>query len=67
MVAQQADIAKSGSRIPHSKVTAAGAAGASSIVLVWLIQVAFKVDVPAHVASSLTSLLAVGAGYLKNI
>lgn len=66
MVTQQAIAMERPSRVPHSKVTAAGAAGATSIVVVWLIQVAFSVEVPAHVASAMTSLIAFAAGYLRN-
>jgi hypothetical protein len=66
MVTQQAVAMQMPSRTPHSKVTAAGGAGAASIVVVWLIQIAFAVEVPAHVASAMTSLIAFGAGYLKN-
>jgi hypothetical protein len=66
MVTQQAVGMQMPSRAPHSKVTAAGGAGAASIVVVWVIQIAFAVEVPAHVASAMTSLIAFGAGYLKN-
>jgi hypothetical protein len=67
MVTQQAAVAMEvPRRVPHSKVTAAGGAGAASIVVVWLIQISFSVEVPAHVASAMTSLIAFMAGYLKN-
>ena len=65
MTTQQAVVMPTPSRAPHSKVTAAGGAGAASVVIVWLIQIAFSVEVPAHVASALTSLIAFGAGYIK--
>jgi hypothetical protein len=46
------------------KVTAAAAAGAAVTVLVWVVGL-LGVDVPAEVASSLTTLAAFGAGYMK--
>jgi hypothetical protein len=48
---------------PTAKVSAAGAAGAGSVVLCWLLSL-FGVDVPAPVAAALATLLAAGAGYL---
>jgi hypothetical protein len=65
MVTQQLVATQTASRTPHAKVTAAGGAGAASIVVVWLVQVAFSVEVPAHVASAMTSLIAFAAGYLR--
>ena len=52
------------SRKPTKKVAAAGTAGAASIVLVWLLGQA-GVEVPAEVASALTTLIAFAGGYLK--
>jgi hypothetical protein len=50
----------------HPKVTAAaqgaGAAGAITVVLVWVGSL-FNVDVPPEVASAVTTLLATGAAY----
>jgi hypothetical protein len=48
----------------HSKVQAAGAAGAASIVLVWVLS-QLGVSMPAEVASALTTLVAAGAGWLR--
>lgn len=48
---------------PTAKVSAAGAAGAASVVLCWLLSL-FGIDVPAPVAAALATLLAAGAGYL---
>lgn len=53
-----------GSRKPHPKVAAGGAAGAASIVLVWALAQA-GVEIPPEVASALTTLLSFGAAYMK--
>lgn len=54
-----------GGALPTSKVAAGGAAGALTVVLVWL---AGKVglDLTPEVASALTVLLSTGAAYLKS-
>lgn len=46
------------------KVAAGGAAGAASVVLVWVAGL-FGLDVPAEVASAFTVLLSFAAAYLK--
>lgn len=51
--------------IAHPKVAAAGAAGAASVILVWGLTAA-GLDVPAEVASAITTLLATAAGWLKS-
>lgn len=51
--------------LPTSKVAAGGAAGALTIVLVWLLG-ALGVDITAEVASALTVLLSTSAAYLKS-
>jgi hypothetical protein len=48
----------------HPKVQAAGAAGAVSIILVWIAEIA-GLAVPPEVASAITALLAFGAGYIR--
>jgi hypothetical protein len=48
----------------HPKVQAAGVAGAVTIILVWLVELA-GADVPPEVASAVTALLAFAAGYIK--
>lgn len=45
------------------KVLAGGAAGAASIVLVWILSL-FKVEVPVEVGMAITTLLASGAAYM---
>lgn len=55
-----------GSRKPHSKVMAGGAAGALSVVVVYALGAA-GVSVPPEVASALTTLFAFAAGYLKRV
>lgn len=47
------------------KVTAGAAASAATVVLVWLLQVIFGVDVPELVAGAVTVLIGTGAAYLK--
>lgn len=51
--------------LPTSKVAAGGAAGALTVVLVWILG-ALGVDMPPEVASALTVLLSTGAAYLKS-
>jgi hypothetical protein len=48
----------------HPKIAAAGAAGAVSVILVWVAELA-GLAVPPEVASALTALLAFGAGYIR--
>jgi hypothetical protein len=48
----------------NPKVQAAGLAGAVTVVLVWAASLA-NVTVPPEVASAVTTLVAVGAGYLR--
>ena len=49
----------------HPKIQAAGAAGALTVVLIWVLSM-FSVDVPAEAASALTLLFTLGAGYIKS-
>jgi hypothetical protein len=49
---------------PTSKVTAAGAGGAASILLVYIAGL-FGVDVPPAAAAAVATLLAFLAGYIK--
>ena len=50
--------------MPQAKVIAGGAAGAATVVLVYVCNL-FGLDVPAEVASSVTVLISTGAAYLK--
>jgi len=52
------------SRAPHPKVAAGGAAGAASIVIVYIAN-QLGLDVPAEVASAFTVLLGTAAAYVK--
>lgn len=52
------------SRKPTSKVAAGGVAGAFSILLVWALEQG-GLQVPAEVASALTTVVSFGAAYLK--
>lgn len=47
------------------KVAAAGAAGAVTVVLVWVAGM-FGVDVPPEVASAVTVLISTAAGWLRS-
>lgn len=49
----------------HAKVAAGGAAGAATIVLVWLAGLK-GIEVPAEVASALTVLFSTAAGWVKS-
>ena len=49
---------------PEPKVVAGGAAGAASIILVYVVGL-FGIDVPAEVASAVTVLISFGAAYFK--
>lgn len=49
---------------PQAKVVAGGAAGAASIVLVYILG-ELGVKVPAEVASAITVLLSFAASYMK--
>lgn len=50
---------------PQPKVVAATAAGAATVVLVWIVGL-FGLAVPPEVASAVTVLLAAGAAYVKS-
>ncbi len=52
------------SGVPTSKVAAAGVGGAAALVLTYLLGL-FGLDLPAEVASALTTLVAFGAAYVK--
>jgi hypothetical protein len=49
---------------PTSKVIAGGTAGASTVLLLWLVSL-FGLQVPPEVAAAVTVLLTAGAAYLK--
>lgn len=55
--------ARSPSALPVRKVTAAGVAGAATAIIVWILSAAFKVNIPPEIASAITVVLAVAAGY----
>lgn len=48
----------------HPKVQAAGTAGAASVLLVYVLA-RLGLDLPAEVASAITTLLAFAGGYLR--
>lgn len=48
----------------NAKVQAGGAAGAVTVLLVWLAGLA-GLDIPAEVAAAITTLISTGAAYLK--
>ena len=49
----------------NPKISAAAAAGAITILLVWLCGL-FGIDVPTDVASAITLIVAVAAGYVRS-
>lgn len=51
------------SKRPTNKLTAAGAAGSASVVIVWLAGLV-GVDMPAEVGAAVATLLSFAAGYL---
>lgn len=48
----------------HPKVAATGAAGAATVILVWMLGL-FNVDMPAEVAAALTTLIGTAAGWFS--
>lgn len=54
----------SGSRAPAAKVAAGGAAGAASVLVVFIAG-QLGLDVPPEAAAALTTLFAFAAGYLR--
>lgn len=50
---------------PTPKVAAAGIAGAVSVLLIFVIQSVFKIEITAEVASSITVIMSFVAGYIK--
>lgn len=57
-------MARTTTNYPTQKVTAVGVTGAISIVLVWALHQFAHLDMPAEVASAVTTILAFLAGYL---
>jgi hypothetical protein len=55
--------AQGGGLAPRPKVTAAAAAGAAALIIVFALG-RLGLDVPADLATAITTLLAAGAGYL---
>ncbi len=49
---------------PTQKVAAAGIAGAVTVVLVYLVQAIFNIEIPAEVSSAITAIVAFASGYL---
>ena len=49
----------------HPKVAAGGAAGAVTILLVWIASM-FNLEVPPEAASAFTVLVSSAAGYIKH-
>jgi hypothetical protein len=57
-------MARTANAYPTQKVTAAGLAGAVSILVVWGLSQFANIDISPEVASAFTTLLAFLAGYL---
>lgn len=49
---------------PTRKVTAGGLAGAVTVILVWVVQEAFAIEIPGEVASAITVVLSFAAAYM---
>jgi len=49
---------------PTQKVAAAGIGGALSVLVVYLIQAIFNVEIPAEVSSAITAIVSFASGYL---
>lgn len=49
---------------PTRKVAATGIAGAISIVLIFVLQAAFNINIPGEVASAITLILSFASGYI---
>lgn len=52
--------------MPSRKVTAGALAGALSVVIVWLLKELMATNVPAEVASALTTILSLGTSYITS-
>ena len=48
----------------QSKVAGATVATSVSIIVVWLVQVSFGVEIPEHVSQAITGVLAFVGGYI---
>jgi hypothetical protein len=55
--------AHSPSAFPVRKVAAGGVAGALTTIIVWILSVAFKIDIPPEIAAAITVVLSFAAGY----
>ncbi len=53
-----------GTAAPQPKVVAAGLGGALATIVVWLIGVLFRVDVPPAVAAAIATVFSFAAGYI---
>lgn len=57
-------MSRSPSSAPVPKVAAAGIAGAFVGIILWAINYFYQIEVPAEVASALTTIVAFVAGYM---
>ena len=48
----------------NPKIASAGAAGALTVVLVWVLSL-FGVEIPSEVAAAVTIIIAFAAGYIR--
>lgn len=48
---------------PTRKIAATGIAGAVTVVLMYIVQATFNIEIPAEVASAVTLILSFAAGY----
>ena len=52
--------------MPTRKVTAGALAGALSVLVVWAVKQIAGTEIPAEVASALTTILSLGTSYVVN-
>lgn len=52
------------SAAPTNKVSAAGIGGSVSVVLIWLVNTVFEIEVPAEVAASIATVISFASGYI---
>lgn len=52
------------SAAPTNKVAASGIGGAVSVVLIWLINTVFGIEIPSEVAAAIATVAGFASGYL---
>lgn len=52
------------SSAPTNKVAASGIGGSVSIVIIWLLNIVFGIEVPGEVAAAFATVISFASGYL---